>query len=104
MGKALLVMDMPSCCIKCKLCRITTTPSEMYGFCSITNTVMSDKKLDVKPDDCPLRNFPEKRRKGTSKDIAISNDCYDGFATEDAYFEGEDNGYNTCLDEILKKG
>lgn len=101
MSKAILVMDMPNCCDRCKLCKIDATPYEIYGFCLITNSVMQNEELNTKPDDCPLKVFPEKRRKGTAKQKAISNDCYDGFATEDAYFEGKDDGYNECLDELL---
>ena len=74
MAKAVLVMDMPENCFKCKL--------QNWANCKITN------KCHVggcRPDWCPLRELPEK-------------------ANHPAYCDNGrfDKGWNACLDEILK--
>ena len=70
--KAILVLDMPTDCIKCPLAD---------GYC--WNTFPTKGRAD----GCPLRPLPE------TKDIGYPNDDYDvGFG----------DGWDACLKEITK--
>ena len=82
MSKCVLVMNMPSCCIKCPL--YDYVPSS----CFLTNKFQNNISEDFKPDWCPLRELPEKNTKKYS----------DGYK----YGKGYQNGYNACIDELLK--
>lgn len=87
MHKAILVIDMPSCCDECfaldeygdyPICRIT---QEQRGYTFRTR--------EQKMDKCPLKPAPEKYEIDRNK-------CTDPFYQ----FEFE-YGYNQCIDEIL---
>lgn len=80
MSKCVLVMNMPSGCIKCPL--YDYVPSS----CFLTNKFQNNISEDFKPDWCPLRNFPEKRS-------TEYNPTRNPYITE---------GYNACIDELLK--
>ena len=78
MAKAVLVMDMPENCFKCKL--------QNWANCKITN------KCHVggcRPDWCPLRELPEK-----------IPDLEHGYENVDRSIIGI--GWNACLDMILE--
>ena len=85
--KAILVIDMPECCSRCKLCFL-----EMYGaWCAARFDIPVAEfrnyyKSDTKPDWCPLQPMPEKRE----------NHC-----DMSAYEFGEVDGWNACIDKIL---
>lgn len=83
MSKAILVMDMPSGCIKCPL--YDYVPSS----CFLTNKFQNNIGEDFKPDWCPLRELPQKKKANTNTT---------------AYDKAVQIGYNTCIDEILKEG
>lgn len=74
MAKAVLVMDMPENCFKCKL--------QNWANCKITNKCHVG---ECRPDWCPLRELPEK-------------------ANHPAYCDNGrfDKGWNACLDMILE--
>ena len=88
MTKAILVMDMPNSCGKCKF---------LYEFqgikkCQLMNVLkngtsrLSQNTFTVKRyEKCPLRKLPEK----------VNNPEY----CDNGRF---DKGWNACLDEILK--
>lgn len=80
MAKAVLVMDMPENCFKCKL--------QNWANCKITN------KCHVggcRPDWCPLRELPEK------KETTYPQACY-----ENSYWTDEMKaGFNICLNEMM---
>ena len=87
MDKAILVVDMPSCCDECfaldeygdyPVCRIT---QEQRGYTFRTR--------EQKMDKCPLKLAPEKYEIDRNK-------CTDPFYQ----FEFE-YGYNQCINEIL---
>lgn len=82
MVKAILVMNMPENCFKCKL--------QNWLNCRIKN------KCHVggcRPDWCPLRELPEK------KETVYPQECYDN-----SYWSDEMRaGWNACLDMILEK-
>lgn len=105
MPKAVLVMDMPESCSKCKF---------MYEFqgikkCQLMNVLnngaskLSQSTFTQKRHDwCPLRELPEKKESASFLKEAVKNDCFDGTDLDTAYFNGKDAGWNACLDEILK--
>ena len=82
MRKAVLVMDMPDNCFKCKL--------QDWANCRITKKCHT---RDSRPDWCPLRELPEK---------AEVSDCDELCDTDDWYDSGYTDGYNACIDELLK--
>lgn len=79
--KAILVMDMPSSCIKCPCCNI----GAFYDICRVLNktTNCSDNE---KPDWCPLKPAPEKKDEDK---VYTMTQLY------------RTQGYNACIDEIL---
>ena len=87
MSKAILVIDMPSCCNECRFLNdnydypecIATGETRGYNF------KVGEKRMDK----CPLRAIPEKYETDRSK-------CSDPFYE----FEFE-YGYNQCIDEII---
>ena len=78
MNKAILVMDMPSCCDECDV------------ICTQYYTAIKDKNFEnyMKPNNCPLRELPQKKDKDRTH--------YD---TDYNYALG----YNDCIDDILGK-
>ncbi len=75
--KAILVLEMPENCFKCKL--------QDWANCRIVKGCHTG---DTRPDWCPLKPMPE--RKGLLKQLPM----YD----TDTHYE---QGYNACIDEIL---
>lgn len=90
MAKAVLVMDMPKSCSMCKF---------LYEFqgikkCQLMNVLyggaskLSQNTFAVKRHEkCPLLELPERKK------LTYNNLCADNKA----------NGWNACLDEILKE-
>lgn len=79
MSKAVLVMDMPESCYKCKLHCVT--PYGEYLCCAVRKNIPCAEI----PDWCPLRELPE--RKETN--YYMNNKG-----------KGIVEGWNACLDEI----
>lgn len=85
MAKAVLIMDMPEqVCQKCTLCYGTKNDDE-YLCCAVGKLVPDGKK----PDWCPLRELPKKKR-------TIGNENEESLLMMNM-------GWNACLDEILHK-
>ena len=80
MAKAVLVMDMPENCFKCKL--------QNWANCKITNKCHVG---EYRPDWCPLRELPEK------KETTYPQACY----TNSYWTDEMKAGFNTCLNEML---
>lgn len=78
MSKAVLVMDMPKDCYECKL--------QDWLTCRIAKKCNTSHS---RPDWCPLRELPEK----------ITS--WKGKSTN--YQQGNRDGYNACIDELLKE-
>lgn len=90
MPKAALVMDMPETCENCA-CKYTSYKDDALYDCAITGKKIpiNGGRYGEKPDSCPLRELPEKRRtvgKESENDKLMMN-----------------AGFNACLDEILKE-
>lgn len=92
MAKAVLVIDMPERCTKCPL--LLTIPQKGGLALCLARPTNGQEEYNPKnektwrPDWCPLRELPEKRRTigdESKSDALIMN-----------------AGFNACLDEILK--
>lgn len=84
MSKAILVMDMPTCCNKCPIEETDTI------YCQIFDTKADYRNHNPekeRPDWCPLKEISQKKQQNP----------YNG-----SYEIGFVDGYNACIDEILK--
>lgn len=84
MSKAILVMDMPDSCDVCDFI------DERYHYCNIIwfGKDVSDY-VACRHEDCPLLEVPKKKDRGK-----VVGD----------YLRGRCDGYNACIDTILKEG
>ena len=80
MSKAILVIDMPSCCSKC-MCYVL---GESNNFCAATKFAIFNE--DATPHHCPLKCQPNRKDVDWLADNA-----------------GWSCGWNDCLNEILSK-
>lgn len=84
MSKSILIIDTPENCEKCQLCS-----SGNYGSrrCVVKDQAIFLKDTEYKPDWCPFHEVPSKK-----EDSLLYN----------AYIKGKVDGYNACIDEIIK--
>ena len=93
MSKAILVMDMPSSCDKCKFHYNTYDENDCYvDKCELLNDITIDGYIE-KYDGCPLKEIPEKFDN-------IEQYSYKDMWDEDRVF-GFENGWNECINAIL---
>ena len=93
-NKAIFVMDMPESCVDCQFCYEYHEGIE--ACCTFTREPSNDDMYRIikedycqdKPDWCPLKPVPGKR-KGT--------DYLDSIFQHPAF----DYGWNACIDEIM---
>ena len=87
--KAILVIEMPSDCNDCLLCRYAHNMEpfdEDEAYCEkLFKSVKEEISKETKPDWCPLRPVPSKK----------DDDFYDWGKANQV------KGYNACIDEIL---
>lgn len=84
MSKAVLVIDMPSCCDEC----FALDDNGDYPMCIITKEQKgyTFRTREQKMDRCPLQKMPEKSHTGKS----------------DYYQWGDwEDGWNACIDGLL---
>lgn len=87
MSKAILVIDMPSCCDKC----FALDDNGDYPMCLITQEQRgyTFRTREQKMDRCPFKPLPDKRDEN-------------GTWTMNGYIEDRySTGWNECVDEIL---
>lgn len=92
MSKSILVIDTPECCCQCRF-------SGADGdYCCLKEDMVSDSNmiseeeyLNKKPDWCPLRDLPEKKK--------VRYFC---LGQNDYSQQGYQQGWNACIDEILE--
>lgn len=85
MGKAMLIIDMPERCSECPL------KSQLYDIqyiCCGNHRRMTIPGNKPKPDWCPLKEIPERKDMEPGKTVIRA---------------AQHEGYNDCLDEILKE-
>lgn len=80
MDKAILVIDMPESCDKCPL----LFRHEEERCCWVEGR----NSFTTKPDWCPLKSIPNKRKEKYAADVGLRDS---GFI----------DGWNACIDEIL---
>lgn len=91
--KATLVVDMPKKCVECSL----ANRDNIVEFCKITGKEIpiifssNEEYEEIRNDDCPLKPMPQKK-----EDVS-----YFISSTPMAVLKGFNEGYNTCIDEIL---
>lgn len=95
MQKAVLILDMPK---KCKKCRFKDTNHHLEDICLCKTEKDKDGgeyfkeivDLKTKPDWCPLKPMPEKMH------------VCGKYPQEDKIVPSYKIGYNACIDELLK--
>ena len=94
MAKAVLVMDMPESCSKCKFlyefqgikkCQLMNVFDN--GASRLSQSTFSEKRHEK----CPLRELPEKK-----EELSVEEYGFGGLG------KAFTSGWNACLDEILK--
>lgn len=85
MSKAILVIENPSLCLCCPIARWNDAkgPFECFHF---GKKVTYDEFYNKRPDWCPLRELPEYKEENHTSD----------------YSDIKNEGYNACIEEILK--
>lgn len=86
MGKAVLIIDMPTCCGEC----FALDDNGDYPFCIITQEQRgyTFNTREQKMDRCPFKPLPEKY----DLDNVVCDRDYNG---------EYECGYNACIDELL---
>lgn len=93
MSKSILVIDTPENCREC-LCHFT----DMVGFesgkekffrflCGVKNREITENVNIDRQDWCPILDLPKKKEQTVFPKW---------------YYDGWNNGFNACIDEILK--
>ena len=88
MSKAVLVMDMPDTCEKCKFCDYGDYTCRAFGILGKSYTYDIPEDGHPVPDWCPLKPIPEK---------------IDYHANMSLSQMGEMRGWNACIDTICGK-
>ena len=87
MSKAILVIDMPSRCLNCN-CVGYINHNGKFNVCRISGEILKeDDYYKQRPNSCPLREVPQKTDFRKAKTETVLN-----------WIEG----YNACIDEIMK--
>ena len=97
MSKSILVIDTPERCSMCEFLKSTDEECcycGRLGFDYQVNEYMRSMPKG-KPDRCPLRDLPEKKPKVKYQ----GNGC---FGINEAMKNSFNEGFNSCIDEILK--
>ena len=88
MAKAILVMDMPKNCVRCKLKSTVRGIQNVIACCNLVEGMIAlEGGFEKRLDGCPLREVPQK------KEVSFNHWDRAVFA----------NGYNACIDDILGK-
>lgn len=87
MSKSILVIETPKCCEECPL-EMDVDGKLGVNICRGREKYSYNPDSKEKPDWCPLKEVPEKE----DKSIFYNN-----------YKTGYVNGFNACIDEILRE-
>ncbi len=100
MSKSILIIDTPESCMECP-CHFTDMVAFkpngegiVFSFlCGANNKGLEGKDVNDKiPDWCPLKKIPTKYAERDYTPIETKQ-----------YMEGYEDGYNDCIDNILKE-
>lgn len=84
MSKSVIIMDTPDSCDMCDMVEMVN--GKMY--CEVKGCGQcTEDYITCRPNWCPLKLIPQK-----------DTNCY----FPDEYSDGYRDGYNACIDEILK--
>lgn len=100
MSKSILVIDTPENCRECP-CHFT----DMVGFesgkekffrflCGVKNREITENVNTDRQDWCPLLDFPKEKYFAIEYCVGNKENCIESYV----------DGYNACIDEILKGG
>lgn len=92
MSKAILVMDMPKSCDGCLL------HGTMIGKQICNAEIKRVKDESVKPDWCPLKPMPEKKKERYGMNRQTSTGHWETYGEK---IDSVAVGYNACIDAIL---
>ena len=84
MSKSILVIDTPE---NCNECQFSAERLCGNGRCTLNKDCSNVIPKNCKPNWCPLLDSPEKKEQT---------------AFPKGYYDGWNNGFNACIDEILK--
>lgn len=87
MNKMIVIIDEPNDCYECPLLKRTFG---LFKQCTQSKNIMDSIDLTKRPDWCPLREIPEKRKERKISEYEFGKIGY-AFA----------NGWNACLKAIL---
>ena len=88
MSKSILVIDTPENCNECELRALTECDYDKEFYCVANGENVEEFVCSkTKPDWCPLRDLPEKKEENKY---------------HNNYERGIVDGFNACIDEILK--
>lgn len=87
MSKMMAIIDKPNDCYECPLLKRNFN---IKKSCSMSGYFMDSIDLTKRPDWCPLREIPEKRKERKISEYEFGKIGY-AFA----------NGWNACLEAIL---
>ena len=91
MSKAVIVLDMPKSCWKCRF----QVLSDLYSLeeeyvCEVECRALKESTMKNKPKWCPLKPMPQK--KNTEMSLNAMNDWLE---------HSERVGFNKCVDELV---
>mgnify|MGYP006356253557 CR=1 FL=1 len=93
--KAILVIEMPSRCIDCP-CHFAEMNTVVCGVNK--EQLLTDDIETHKPDWCPLKPMPKKKKERYSMNRQTSTGHWETYGEET---DSVAVGYNACIDEIL---
>ena len=99
MSKAILVIDMPSCCYEC----FAFDDSCDHPMCLVTKQIRgyTFRSREQKMDKCPLRPMPEKIAVPAWDDSIKAKNKNAEEVGIYMFDRGHYRGYNICIDKIL---
>lgn len=86
LSKSILVISTPENCTGCSLYHYPSC------HCYITGKFQNNISEDYKPDWCPLKEVPDKKKPRKIHDNNLGH----------FYISAFDKGYNKCIDDILQ--
>lgn len=87
MAKGIIVVDIPENCENCLFSMAHAVPIQDYTYCTVLTRGVISKHQIKRPNWCPIKPIPDRKSEDFGQTIISAA-------------RGE--GWNECLDEILK--
>lgn len=94
--KSILVINTPKCCGKCDMRRYDGNDT---WRCFAINRILDD--IENISSDCPLKPLPQKKEEIDVMETLAKSYRGETIILEKVIEKARQQGYNTCLDEIL---